>query len=309
MQSGATHHFPAVKLQSDRKVLWNRLERKTLVNRPEERVRLQFVDYLTLQCGWPESRIASELSVTGGRQRQLRADLIGYNKTFDPEFLVECKAESVSLTPRAAQQIALYNREVKAPYLCITNGLTDYWFQVNDRNANPLQSPPVQPVKTLSDIYSDIGYWQLRGFAGSSLPGRDEYVAAALLSSFWSDSHPWMTTYLQIGKQTPELLLDHHYRILPGRRDDRIAATLMAGRRESTWLVAICMRYHEVHSLLCCDLASVDHETPGKGWVLNDQGQTGIDPNTLQSFSPGQNPATWVDTLPELLDKCLYRDG
>lgn len=308
MKSGAIHHFPAVKVQPDRKVLWNRLEHKTLVNRPEERVRLQFVDYLTLQCGWPESRIASEQSVTGDRQKRMRADLIGYNKTFDPEFLIECKAESVSLTPRAAQQIALYNREVNAPYLCITNGLSDYWFQVSDRHARPLRTPPVQPVHTLSEIRGEIGYWQLRGFAGSTLPGQNEEFAAALLSTFWTDSRTWPTTYLQSGKKTPELFFDHHYRTLPGRLNDRIAVTLMAGRQGSTWLVSICMRKQEVHSLFCCDLACAEHSTPVNGWLLNSQGRTGIDSETLQNFSPDRDPATWVDTIPKLLDDCLYRD-
>lgn len=308
MKSGAIHHFPVVKLQPDRKVLWNRLERKTLVNRPEERVRLQFVDYLTLQCGWPESRIASEQAVTGERQKRMRADLIGYNRTFDPEFLVECKAESVSLTPRTAQQIALYNREVNAPYLCITNGLSDYWFQITGPHAKPLRTPPVQPVRSPSEIRREIDYWQLRGFAGSSFPGRDGDSAATLLSTFWSDSQPWPTAYLQSSKQTPELFLDHHYRTLPGRGDDQIAVTLMAGRRGSTWLVAICMRNQDVHSLFCCDLASVEHETPDKGWLLNEQGRTGIDPEILQNFSPGLRPDTWIDTLPKLLRDFLYQD-
>lgn len=308
MKSGAIHHFPAVKLQPSRKSLWNRLERKTLVNRPEERVRLQFVDYLTLQCGWPESRIASEQSVSREQQKQMRADLIGYNKTFEPEILIECKAESVSLTPRAAQQIALYNREVNAPYICITNGISDYWFQVSSRNAEPLRTPPVQPVHSLSGIYSEIGYWRLRGFVGTSLPGWDEDAAAALLRSFWADSQAWPTAYLQSGKQTPELFLDHHYRMLPGRGDDQIAVTLMAGRQGGTWLVAICMQNQEVHSLLGCDLASVESTTSGNGWLLDDRGRTGIDSETIQSFSPDQDPDAWINALPKALLHIMYQN-
>ncbi|MEX1063468.1 MAG: type I restriction enzyme HsdR N-terminal domain-containing protein, partial [Balneolaceae bacterium] len=165
MKSGAAHHFPPLVFRNGKKILWNRIEKKPLANRPEERVRLRFIDYLTLECGWPSSRIGSEQTIAGrdGTPR-LRADLICFDRSFKPSLLIECKAESIPLNQKTAEQIALYNRHVHAPHLCITNGINDFWFETGNRGVRTLARPPLETGA--AKPAAGLDYWVARGFAG-----------------------------------------------------------------------------------------------------------------------------------------------
>ena len=48
--------------------------------------------------------------------------------------LVECKAPEVSITQNVFDQIARYNLKLNAQYLMVTNGLNNYFCQMNFEN-------------------------------------------------------------------------------------------------------------------------------------------------------------------------------
>ncbi|WP_185873824.1 type I restriction enzyme HsdR N-terminal domain-containing protein [Blattabacterium cuenoti] len=48
-----------------------------------------------------------------------------------PYIIIECKAPNILLTQKTFDQISLYNKKIKAPYLMISNGIKNFIFQSN----------------------------------------------------------------------------------------------------------------------------------------------------------------------------------
>ncbi|MCQ2310876.1 MAG: type I restriction enzyme HsdR N-terminal domain-containing protein [Paludibacteraceae bacterium] len=105
---------------------------------PEEWVRQQFLHKLVEQYNYPESGIAVEVQLATKR----RADAIIYNKDLTPLVLIEFKAESVSLTQRVLDQIAVYNRQFNVPYLILSNGPEVVVARVEGQQITFLQDIP-----------------------------------------------------------------------------------------------------------------------------------------------------------------------
>ncbi len=262
MNSRAAQHFPTVVHLNGERVLWNRLEKKPLENRPEERVRLRFIDYLNLECGWPASRIASEVAVSNQkanhdfRKKKRRADLICYNTQLQPEILIECKAESVKLDTRTAAQAARYNHELGTRTICITNGLTDFWYSVSDKSITRLDSPPLTSNNRLDDIRSELKYWQDRGFAGKVINGNMAEWLTGLLAFFWSDHLTWVRRYLTFPQQLSYLQFNQYYRIAHSDEYDSLktAFGFLCGLDRKSYLTVIFNRDGENRVVLVCDL-------------------------------------------------------
>jgi hypothetical protein len=240
MKSGALNHFPPVVYREGKRVLWNLIERKPHVNRPEERIRLKYIDYLTLECGWPLSRIASESAISVyNRESQLRADLICYDKYLKPAILIECKSESVSLSNRTADQTALYNHAVHADLICITNGIEDLWFKKIEDTIDVLKTQPIDKVRTLKSIRDNPGYWQTRGFLGAKLSEQFQSDITRLLNEFWSPELNWKNRFLRIQHSVPEFTFEHYYRLIDIDEHTRMALSFIGGLDGYTYFVAI----------------------------------------------------------------------
>lgn len=91
---------------------------------PEERVRQQWLIYLTESLGYPASLIAIEKSlkeISSHKKVPLRrADILCFASTGKPLLLIECKA--VPLTAAMERQLRGYNYYVQAPYMALVNG-------------------------------------------------------------------------------------------------------------------------------------------------------------------------------------------
>ena len=88
---------------------------------PEEWVRQQLLHRLVEQLGYPAALIAVEAPIKVG-EVQKRCDAIVYTSDMRPIMLIECKAETVSLTQKTLDQAATYNRKLHVPYLMLHNG-------------------------------------------------------------------------------------------------------------------------------------------------------------------------------------------
>jgi hypothetical protein len=240
MKSIARNQFPNVVWKKGEKYLWNPIHRKTLKNRPEERVRLRIIEAL-VQAGWSKHRITTEEAIKDYAESKLRTDIICYNQAFDPQILAECKAENISLTTKTAEQIARYNQNVQAPYLLITNGTTDYWYRIS------LADGEVEQLETLPEILSapEIGdrgfdYWNGRGFAGAkSVPSLRKWLLP-VLGHFHSSDAP-AVKYLQFEKSPSDLNLSHYYRIT-AFEDAKIALSFLNTPYGGTRMIAILNR-------------------------------------------------------------------
>jgi hypothetical protein len=96
---------------------------------PEERVRIQLVEWLTGTLGVPARLIAVEyaLSQIDPRSRK-RADVVVWRPAssasggLSPWLLAECKAPGVPLTQAVVDQLRSYAEKIQAEYVVLTNG-------------------------------------------------------------------------------------------------------------------------------------------------------------------------------------------
>lgn len=101
------------------------LRNKFVALTPEEFVRQNFVHWLISHHGYPQSLMANEVEIRLNDTRK-RCDTVVYNRCCEPLMIVEYKAPDVEITQQTFDQIVRYNRELKARYLVVANGLQVY---------------------------------------------------------------------------------------------------------------------------------------------------------------------------------------
>jgi len=87
----------------------------------EERVRQWFISVLLDQCAVPRMLMNSEVGFTLG-DKQLRADILVWDREAKPLMVVECKAPSVALDSNVLDQAIRYNMVLEPRWLVLTNG-------------------------------------------------------------------------------------------------------------------------------------------------------------------------------------------
>lgn len=102
-----------------------------LVETPEEIVRQQFIEFL-LSLGYNKGHISVEYGFTLPSKKIQRADIIVHTKNGDSHILIECKAQSVSLTNEVFEQVSKYNHVIKAKYIAITNLKQNFIFETSN---------------------------------------------------------------------------------------------------------------------------------------------------------------------------------
>jgi len=112
--------------------LWCPVRRAFLAPSPEEMVRMACIYFLIDEKGISPKRIAVEKAISSRiKSRRGRYDLLIYDRSGKPLLLIECKAPKIALSPQSFTQILVYNYEVKAPYLWLTNGISNYFIHVD----------------------------------------------------------------------------------------------------------------------------------------------------------------------------------
>lgn len=97
---------------------------------PEEWVRQHFIAYLIDHLGYPEGLMASEYTLAYNGMKK-RCDIVGFDSSLQPFFIVECKAPSVEISQDTFYQIARYASSLKAQMLVLTNGLNHYCARID----------------------------------------------------------------------------------------------------------------------------------------------------------------------------------
>jgi len=119
---------------SENKVLiFDEIRKKFVVLTPEEWVRQHVVKFLLEEKKYPKSYINVEknIKINGLTKRY---DIVVFNPDGSIFLLVECKAQEVSITQNVFDQIARYNLKLNAQYLMVTNGLNNYFCQMDFEN-------------------------------------------------------------------------------------------------------------------------------------------------------------------------------
>ena len=127
--------------------LFDPIRKKHYVNQPEEVVRQLLIQYLIIEKKLSLNAIAVEkrIKVMGMIKR---FDLLVYNTKMQARVLIECKAPKVTITQKAIDQIALYNIDLQAPYLLVSNGLESYLFSI-DFNSKKVKALDKIPDKNI----------------------------------------------------------------------------------------------------------------------------------------------------------------
>ena len=122
-------HQSKLKLQRNEKTgkqqVFDPVRKKFVAWQPEESVRQLFLQYLLYEknCNPNKVRVEKQLIVNG---LQKRCDILIYDQSFRPAWLVECKAPNIDINQDVFEQIARYNLPLQVQFLIVTNGLKNY---------------------------------------------------------------------------------------------------------------------------------------------------------------------------------------
>lgn len=136
-----------IKEESGVLYVFDPIRRKYVVLTPEEEVRQNFINYLLDFRGYSKNLISVEKG-TNYHSLSKRTDIVVFDKNGKPFMLVECKAASVPLNQSVIEQASRYNLSIQAPYLCVTNGVNTFCFQINFEagTSTQLKSIPLAEV-------------------------------------------------------------------------------------------------------------------------------------------------------------------
>uniref|UniRef100_UPI003593D41E type I restriction enzyme HsdR N-terminal domain-containing protein n=1 Tax=Aquiflexum sp. TaxID=1872584 RepID=UPI003593D41E len=75
---------------------------------------------------------------------QKRFDILILDRSGNPFLLIECKSTDVKLSQKTVEQVAVYNKTIKAPYMGISNGRQHLFlaFLKNEQNYEQLSDLP-----------------------------------------------------------------------------------------------------------------------------------------------------------------------
>ncbi len=119
-----------IKKEENKKYVWDDLRKKWYVLLPEEMVRQLVIQHLIQELGYNKNRIKVEKQLKVNTLER-RCDILTYKKNMEPFLLVECKRPEVEINQKVFDQIALYNIELKVPYLMVTNGIQTYCCSID----------------------------------------------------------------------------------------------------------------------------------------------------------------------------------
>ena len=122
-----------IRENESRQEIFDPVRKKWVALTPEERVRQIFILYLLNVKGFPLSHLSVEHAVTVNGMTQ-RYDLVAFDNNLQPYMVVECKAPHVKLTQKVVEQAGRYNSILRAPLLCVTNGLEHKVFHIDFTN-------------------------------------------------------------------------------------------------------------------------------------------------------------------------------
>lgn len=110
-----------MKIMDNGRTIWDPLRKKEVALTPEEQVRQWCIRVLAGQMQVPMHMMMSEVGFRLGG-KQLRADILIYDRSAKPLAVVECKRPEVAITQEVLDQAIRYNIVLDVRYMIITNG-------------------------------------------------------------------------------------------------------------------------------------------------------------------------------------------
>jgi hypothetical protein len=123
-----------VKLKKSEGKVWifDVIRKKDVILTPEEWVRQHLIHFFVNHLKYPKTLISVE---RGLQYNQLlkRSDILIFDRSGKPWMVVECKSPEVALDQKSVLQVAVYNTDIKAKYVSVSNGLKHVCYEVKSQ--------------------------------------------------------------------------------------------------------------------------------------------------------------------------------
>ena len=110
--------------------VYDQLRKDYFVLTQEEFVRQIFINWLINDLGYPPSVMANEIGIRLNDTYK-RCDTVIFTPDGCPLMIIEYKAPNVKITQEVFNQIVRYNMSLKATYLIVSNGCSNYCCKIN----------------------------------------------------------------------------------------------------------------------------------------------------------------------------------
>jgi hypothetical protein len=132
-----------VKLKKSEGKVWifDGIRKKYVALTPEEWVRQHLIHYFIDHLHYPKSLIKIEQGLKYN-ELQKRSDIIVFDRTGNPWMIVECKSPLVDLNQDTTQQVTVYNSNIQARYVTLSNGMKHVCYEMNGSNVVLLKNFP-----------------------------------------------------------------------------------------------------------------------------------------------------------------------
>ena len=113
--------------------IFDEVRKKFVLLTPEEWVRQNVVRFLIVEKKYPKLLINVEKTLKINNLTK-RYDVVVFNSNGSIQILVECKAPNIKISQTTFDQIAIYNLNLRANYLMVTNGLSHIFCKIDFKN-------------------------------------------------------------------------------------------------------------------------------------------------------------------------------
>lgn len=118
------------------------IRKKYVILLPEEWVRQHVIHYLIKELNYPKGLMRVESGMHYNRLAK-RSDILVFDNTGGHHLLVECKSNSQPINQSVLDQVTMYNKELRARYILITNGINHYCCEfIGDQEYNFINAIP-----------------------------------------------------------------------------------------------------------------------------------------------------------------------
>jgi hypothetical protein len=132
---------PNIKIIDDKKYIFCLVRKKWIILTPEEKVRQFTLHQLINIEAFPLKYISVEKTLIVNELSK-RYDIVVYNQQLQPKILIECKAAEITINHKTLQQIATYNIKLQVPFLMVTNGKQNLYFEIKEANSTQIDKLP-----------------------------------------------------------------------------------------------------------------------------------------------------------------------
>ena len=122
-----------IKNRHNKKYIFDLIRKKFILLTHEEWVRQNCIMFLINQQKVPKVLINVEKKIKVNNLTK-RYDIIVYKPNGSVFLLVECKSPKININQETFNQISIYNSEIIAEYLMLTNGLFNYYCSIDYSN-------------------------------------------------------------------------------------------------------------------------------------------------------------------------------